>query len=108
MGQDKGKARRSASDKLNVERAGKKAKKINQAILGPVGEKAAMAGIEGGRRLFKGINSTQKASQEALNKTASYIARDVQDMAQFGSKRAKEVVKDVQGLAKMVMKGFGN
>jgi hypothetical protein len=95
-------------EKETLRRAKLKAEKINKTILGPGGYEAAKVGLKVGRRVAKGISSTQRASQEVLNKTASYVARDVKDMAQFGSKRAKEVVKDVQGLAKMVMKGFGN
>ena len=112
MGQDKGAARRSASDKLNVERAGKKAKKINQAILGPVGEKAAMAALDAAKGAIKGLSSARKAEQE-VRKTVNKRVRtnptkNLSDAAQFGGKAAKNVINEAQGLAKMVLKGFGN
>lgn len=114
MAEDKGKARKYAQGKTEaykketVRRADRKANTFNQSILGPVGNETAKAGIKAGKTLAKGIGTTQRLSQKALNKTAKQVAGDVKNMAQFGSKAAQEVVKDVQGLAKMVMKGFGN
>jgi hypothetical protein len=112
MGADKGKARRSASSKLNVERAGKKAQTINRAILGPIGEKAAMTGLNSAKNAYRGLQSARKAEQgfrKAVNKRVrTNPTKNLSDAAQFGGKAAKNVINEAQGLAKMVMKGFGN
>jgi hypothetical protein len=112
MGKDKGAARRSASDKLNVERAGKKAKKINQAILGPIGEKAAMTGLNAGKSAYQGFQSarsTAKGIQKTVRERANTKpSKNLSDAAQFGSKAAKNVINEAQGVAKMILKGFGN
>lgn len=97
MGKDKGKARKSLSPKrANFEK--KVTTIIEKELKSPppvITHKRTMGIKKGG-------------SKSNFDKVASKVAKDVNNMAQFGGKAAKEVVKDVQGLAKMVMKGFGN
>ena len=97
-----------AAQDANSKSADRKANRFNQSIVGPLGNELLKGGYQGAQKVVKGITTTQRMSQKVLDKAASQVAGDVRNMAQFGSKAAKEVVKDVQGLAKMVMKGFGN
>ena len=111
MGADKGKSRRYASNKLNVERAGKKAQTINRAILGPIGEKAAMSGLNNAKAAYQGFQNARSTAKEIKKTVRERVrtnpSKNFSDAAQFGGKAAKNVINEAQGLAKMVMKGFG-
>ena len=97
MGKDKGKARKSLSPKkANFQKEVTTIIEKELKSLPPVITHKRTMGI------------AKKAGRSGFDKVASQVAKDVNNMAQFGSKAAKGVVKDVQGLAKMVMKGFGN
>ena len=112
MAQDKGKARRAASNRITNKMADKRANTINRSILGPVGNKAARAYVDAGKTALRGVKTTQRASQNVLNeaykKARTKPTKNLSDAAQFGGKAAQSIIKEAQGRLKMVMKGFGN
>ena len=107
MGQDKGNARKAlAQQKFNKEtlrRVENKANKINKAILGPVGNQVMRSGIDVAKSAGRGMMASQKASRKVFDQ-----ARNADKaFGQFGTNVAKNVIKDTQGVAKMIIKGFG-
>lgn len=49
-----------------------------------------------------------KVASTVAKGAAKRTAKDIGNVAQFGSNQAKTVIREAQGLAKMVLKGFGN
>jgi hypothetical protein len=56
----------------------------------------------------RGAKTSAKVAETVAKGAMKRTVKDVQNVAQFSSKGAKGVIREAQGLAKMVMKGFGN
>jgi hypothetical protein len=113
VGQDKGKARKYVASRSSNMKKGKKPSN-NGPLIPPRDPTGLVAGnlINDINRAKTAINNVDRAMYRSGVKRGSQAlgaARDVAgDIAQFASGRAKSVIRDAQGAAKMIMKGFGN
>jgi hypothetical protein len=60
--------------------------------------------VQGKASVKAGANAAKTVARGAAKRTA----KDIGNVAQFGGNQAKSVIREAQGLAKMVLKGFGN
>lgn len=109
MGTDKGKARKSASQKKETERKLTKSLINRESPLKPIND------------FEKGGVDYSGHVQETLGKASRFYVNQLKNRpevrnaemsgklaGQFASKAVKRTIDDVQGIAKTLLKGFGN
>ena len=108
MATDRQKAMAYRQQKLIAEAAGKKADKFNSAIIGPVGYGVLKNGVKGASAVERKLESGQRLGNQVVKAGANDVVQKARLVNQFASQAAKTVVDDVQGVAKMFIKGFGH
>jgi hypothetical protein len=94
---DRAKATRYRQHKLIQKSFNEKAEKVNNVIVNPVAQTALNA-----------VKKSQQYTTDIGIGALKDMRRKGKEYEQFASKAAKTVIDDVQGVAKMFFKGFGN
>jgi len=109
VGTDKGKARKYLSEKKEAERKSKKSLIDRESALKPINDFAG-GGIDYSGHVQETLG---KASRFYVNQLKNRPEVRGAEMSaklagQFASKAVKRTIDDVQGIAKTLLKGFGN